>query len=69
MLTQSEIDEIDQDLRAGISPENIARKRGSTYRAMRLALLNSGKKWKTTRYLVDTAPAEVGQAGPLEMAR
>ncbi|MEO7719424.1 MAG: hypothetical protein ABIY70_24750 [Capsulimonas sp.] len=68
MLTQADIDEIDRELRAGVSPEDIARKRQTTYRAMRLALLNSGKKWKTTRYLVDARPAEVGQEGPLEMA-
>lgn len=59
MLTNTEIEEIDAQLRKGIPPEAIAVMRGIAFSTFRYQLLASGKKFERIgimRRLIDAAP-------------
>lgn len=70
MLTSKQIEEIDEMLRSGQKPEDVASYFGMTYGQLRASLLNSGKRWEvvTSRRLVDTAPARDTEEQPRAVA-
>lgn len=64
MLTQQQLEEIDDALKRGVTPEMIAKHYGLSRSGLGFQLLNSGKRIVINRCLVDTAPAKLS-AGSL----
>lgn len=58
MLTRTQLEDIDRQLKAGTTPETIAEGMGLSYTGFRNALLVSGRQWQTVRRLVPTGPAD-----------
>ncbi len=68
MFTPEELRLIDDRLRAGVKPEDVARDLGISYFTLRNRLIQCGKRIKTSRYLEDLTVVPIGLEQEQEVA-